>query len=120
MSTPAPGWYPSPRDPGLQAWWDGQAWHLDAKQPTAANEIAGWIIGLTAGFILAATFPPALVLVGIVALAWYLSNQNKKKRARAQWQWDHPAEHEWAKFTPAQKKQFIDDIGLRRKDQPPR
>ena len=116
----APGWYPSPRDPNMQAWWDGAQWHLNARQPTAANEIAGWIIGLTAGFILAAIFPPAIVIVGVIALAWYLSNQNKKKRARAQWEWDHRAEAMLPNFTEAEAKRLLDDLGLRRKDQPPR
>ena len=87
MSNPAPGWYPSPRSPGLLAWWDGERWHLEAKKLTTSWEIASWIVGIAAGLILSAIFPPALVLVGIVAMAWYYSDQNKKKRLRAQWEW---------------------------------
>jgi Protein of unknown function (DUF2510) len=116
----APGWYPDPRGhTGMQAWWDGAQWHLQARKPTEVAEIVGWIIGIALGLALSAIFPPALVLVGIIAVAWYISDQNKKKRLRAQWEWDHPAEHEWAKFSPDEKKRFIDDLGLHRKQQGP-
>ena len=88
MSNPAPGWYPSPRNPGLLAWWDGERWHLEAKKLTTSWEIASWIVGIAAGLALSAIFPPALVVVAGIAIAWYFSDQNKKKRLRTQWEWE--------------------------------
>ena len=87
-SNPAPGWYPSPRAPGVMAWWDGEKWHLEAKKLIASWEIVSWIVGIAAGLIVSAIFPPTLVMVAIVAGFWYFSDQNKKQRARVQWEWD--------------------------------
>ena len=86
---PAPGWYPDPR-PGhtnLQAYWDGQQWHLGATKLTESAERVYWIIGIVAGLALSTVFPPALVFVSGIGLWWYCSDENKKKRLRAQAEW---------------------------------
>jgi len=35
---PAPGWYPDPGHTNLQAYWDGQQWHLGATKLTESAE----------------------------------------------------------------------------------
>ncbi|MEV3855746.1 DUF2510 domain-containing protein [Streptomyces sp. NPDC050095] len=32
-SAPPPGWYPDPRDPSVERWWDGAAWTQVRRQP---------------------------------------------------------------------------------------
>ncbi|MGI8701929.1 MAG: DUF2510 domain-containing protein, partial [Nocardioidaceae bacterium] len=32
---PAPGWYPDPRAPQNQRYWDGMQWTQDVQQPQA-------------------------------------------------------------------------------------
>lgn len=38
MSTPA-GWYPDPATPGLQRYWDGQAWSADVVAPRSPYDL---------------------------------------------------------------------------------
>lgn len=60
MSTPMPGWYPDPEDPGRQRFWDGQQWtdaraypasEVGATQPAPTTKSSGsgawpWVVGL--------------------------------------------------------------------------
>jgi hypothetical protein len=60
MSTPMPGWYPDPEDPGRQRFWDGQQWtdarafpasDVGATQPAPTTQSSGngawpWVVGL--------------------------------------------------------------------------
>lgn len=42
MSSPTPGWYPDPNEPGAQRWWDGTQWttHQQRPQPSAPGPSA--------------------------------------------------------------------------------
>jgi hypothetical protein len=33
MSSPTPGWYQDPTDPGIKRWWDGTAWSTYTQSP---------------------------------------------------------------------------------------
>lgn len=60
MSSPMPGWYPDPENPGRQRFWDGQHWtearaypasEVGATQPSPTQQPSGsgawpWVIGL--------------------------------------------------------------------------
>ncbi len=76
---PPPGWYPDPRDTSFRTYWDGQQWVFTSARNTLGTEIIGWVIGIALGMALCVVFPPAVVLVGIIALAWYLTNEKQKK-----------------------------------------
>ena len=85
----APGWYPDPR-PGhgqLQAWWDGQRWHLGATKLTTKAEITWWIVGFVIAMVLGVVFPPLWILALGIGIWWYFADQQKKKQARAQAAW---------------------------------
>ena len=88
MSTPAPGGYPSPLDAGMQAYWDGQKWHLEASKPTESAEWVGVIIAVTVSMILCTVFPPAIVMVLGVWIWWHYYNKGRQKQARNQTEWD--------------------------------
>lgn len=61
MSSPMPGWYPDPENPGRQRFWDGQQWtearaypasEVGATQPAVATQQSSgsgawpWVVGL--------------------------------------------------------------------------
>ena len=84
---PAPGWYPDPR-PGhtnLQAYWDGQQWHLGATKLTESAERVYWIIGIVAGLALSTVFPPAHRPSGISGRGRHDERSQPRRRARRNW-----------------------------------
>lgn len=83
-----PGWYPDPRMPGTQRYWNGGEWsehvapgvmHAPPGQHSSSLEAAGWILavflpvaGLVIGIVMAGKSQPrALGVIGlsVVALA---------------------------------------------------
>ncbi|ATL26421.1 DUF2510 domain-containing protein [Streptomyces formicae] len=38
--SPPPGWYPDPRQPSVERWWDGTAWTEHRRTPEAAQQAA--------------------------------------------------------------------------------
>lgn len=39
--SPPPGWYPSPTNPAVAQWWDGQRWSIVATRPPAPPKSVG-------------------------------------------------------------------------------
>lgn len=56
-TSPPPGWYPDPKDPSAQRWWDGRAWgQLYVPLPMCTmNELPGHrverVLGVCAGVV---------------------------------------------------------------------
>lgn len=77
MSTPTdqtPGWYPDPRDPGLERYWNGGAWTERTRTPAeATSRRRGWII---AGAV------AVIALVGYITYA-ALTGGDSSKSAEA-------------------------------------
>ncbi|MEV5609873.1 DUF2510 domain-containing protein [Streptomyces sp. NPDC052225] len=66
--TPPPGWYPDPKAPSTERWWDGAAWTPHRRQPhvpvAAGPSRGGRIVALAAaGLVLVAAVVTGVVLL---------------------------------------------------------
>ena len=91
MSTPTPGWYPDPQQPGTTRWWDGTGWtaHTMPGGPQAAHPPAAVAPKKSGGFkvvaiVLLSVLGVLLVLGVLAAIAVpVFLNQRAKADAAA-------------------------------------